>query len=204
MKKTAHWKTSFAFQNVLIIIIFFLMGSCGAYLYARHKQTTTYRVKTSMVIGHDLSKINYRNSAVMSDLNMMDTYSEQVKDPQVLRRAHRLLPRKTRAKYTVDDLKDIISVSNEDHSLNMTIEATTENSKYSTQIANATAQAYKEEFSNINNSGAEVKLLAPARQSDAVGKTTPSKKKYVKLGAALGLLIGLLVAFIRISYKKLL
>lgn len=204
MKKSTHLLSKFAIQNFIIIIICLLLGGGGAFFYAKHKQRTTYKVKTSMVVGHDLAKLNYRNSAVMSDLNMMDTYADQVNNPEVLKRAHKMLPSSIRHKYTVKDLNDCVSVSTEDHSLVMTIEATTENSKYSTEIANATAKAYKAEFSKMNNSGAEVKLLAPAEQSDAIGKTTPSKKKYVKLGAAFGLLIGLLISFLRISYKKLL
>lgn len=191
------------FKNLIIIVICVILGGGCAGLYAKHKQTTTYSARTNIVIGHNLDRNNYRNSTVLSDLNMMDTYEDQIKDPQVMRRSHALLSKKLRHKYSVKDLTEDIHTSSEDHSLVMEIRATGKSASASTKIANAVAHAFKDEFRSMNPSSAEVKLLAPARESDAVSKTSPSAKKYAVLGAALGALIGMLIAFGWTSYKKI-
>lgn len=190
-------------KNLIIIVIFMILGGGCAGLYAKHKQTTTYSARTNVVIGHNLDRNNYRNSTVMSDLNMMDTYEDQIKDPQVMRKAHSLLPKKLRHKYNVSDLTEDTHTSSEDHSLVMEIRVTTDNPNASTKIANSVARAFRDEFRGMNPSSAEVKLLAPARESDVVSKTAPSVKKYVVLGAALGILIGMLISFGWTSYKKI-
>ena len=190
------------FKNLLVIIVCMILGGGCAGLYAKHKQTTTYSASTNVVIGHNLDKNNYRNSTVMSDLNMMDTYEDQIKDPQVMRKAHSLLPKKLRHKYSVKDLTEDVHTSSEDHSLVMEIKATTSSANASAEIANSTAKAFKDEFKSMNPSSAEVKLLAPAKKQDATSKTSPSAKKYAVLGAALGVLVGMLIAFGWTSYKK--
>ncbi|HIX36120.1 MAG TPA: lipopolysaccharide biosynthesis protein [Candidatus Limosilactobacillus merdigallinarum] len=190
-------------KNLIIIVIFMILGGGCAGLYAKHKQTTSYSARTNIVIGHNLDRNNYRNSTVMSDLNMMDTYEDQIKDPQVMRKAHSLLPKKLRYRYNVSDLTKDTHTSSEDHSLVMEIRVTTDNPNASTKIANSVAHAFKDEFRSMNPSSAEVKLLAPARKSDAVSRTSPSAKKYAVLGAALGALIGMLIAFGWTSYKKI-
>lgn len=190
-------------NNIIVIIVCMILGGGCAGLYAKHKQTTTYSAKTNIVIGHNLDRNNYRNSTVLSDLNMMDTYEDQIKDPQVMRKAHSILPKKLRHKYTVNDLTEDVHTSTDDHSLVMEIRATTGSANASTKIANSVARAFRDEFRGMNPSSAEVKLLAPAHESDVVSKTSPSAKKYAVLGAALGVLIGMIIAFGWTSYKKI-
>lgn len=190
-------------DNIIVILICIIVGGATAGLYAKHKQVTTYSAKTNVVIGHNLDRNNYRNSTVLSDLNMMDTYEDQIKDPQVMRKAHSLLPKQLRHKYSVKDLTEDVHTSTEDHSLVMEIRATTGSANASTKIANSVAHAFRDEFKEMNPSSAEVKLLAPARESDVVSKTSPSAKKYVVLGAALGVLVGMIIAFGWTSYKKI-
>lgn len=190
-------------KNILVIIICGVVVGLVAGLYAKHKQTTTYAAKTNMVIGHNLNKVNYRNSTVAADINMMDTYEDQIKDPQVINEAHSKLPKKLRKKYSAKAIESDISTENEEHSLVMTIKATTRKPKDSVIIANTVAKSFKNQFSNMNPTSAEVKLLAPAKESNVVSKTKPSAKKYTVAGFALGILIGMLIAFGWTSLKKI-
>lgn len=190
-------------KNIIIIVVCMVLGGGLAGLYAKHKQSTTYSARTNIVVGHNLDKVHYRNSTVMSDLNMMDTYEDQIKDPQVMNRAHSLLPKNLRKKYSAKEIESDVHVSSEDHSLIMEIKATTSSKKNSPKIANAVAKAFKDEFKQMNPSSAEVKLLAPAKEKDVTSKTSPSAKKYAVLGAALGILMGMLIAFGWTSYRKI-
>lgn len=190
-------------KNLIIIVVCMFLGSGFAGLYAKHKQSTTYSAQTNIVVGHNLDKVHYRNSTVMSDINMMDTYEGQIKDPQVMNRAHSLLSKQLRKEYSPKEIESNVHVSSEDHSLVMEIKATTSSKKDSPKIANAVAEAFKDEFKQMNPSSAEVKLLAPAKEKDVTSKTSPSVKKYAVLGAALGVLIGMLIAFGWTSYRKI-
>lgn len=189
--------------NIIVIFIFMILGSAFFGLYAKHKRTTMYTASTNLVIGHDLDKTSYRNSTALSDINMMHTYKEQISDPMVANKARKLLPKSMKKQYSEKDISNAVSVKIEDNSTVMTLHAKTKSAKESVKIANSTANAFKDEFENMNPSTADVKLLAPAKLSNVTSETKPSLKKYGVLGAALGILVGMLIAFGVTSYRRM-
>ena len=190
-------------QNIIITLIFTILGAIVFGGYAKHKKTTTYTSSTNLVIGHNLDRSNYKNSTSLSDINMMHTYRAQVNDPMVMGRVYKTLPSKMKKNYSENSLSDAVNAKVEDNSIVMTLSAKTKDAKQSVEIANSTARAFKHEFKYMNPTKVEVKQLSPAKLSNVTSKTSPSLKKYVVLGAALGILVGMLIAFGITSYQKM-
>ncbi len=191
-------------KNIIVILIFTIIGGIGAGLYANHKKTTIYTAATNVFAGRNLAKTNYKNSQVMAELNMIDSYKDMINDSQVLEKAHNNLPKKLRHKYTVNDLEDAINVDSHPQSLVLTIRSKAGTPEDATDIVNATATATHEELPKIIPGGGEFKQLGKARKSDAGSITSPSIKKYVLLGGAIGLLIGMIFSFAVTTWKKIL
>lgn len=191
------------FKNIIVIGVFAVIGGICAGLYAKHKQTTIYTSATSIFIGHNLDQTNYKNSQVMADLNMVDSYKDIINDFQVMEEAHSRLPKKLRHMYTVSDLRDAINVDSHPQSLVLTIKSQADTPKAATEIVNATATAARKEIpKSIPNAG-EIRLLGKAKKDNVGSITTPSIKKYIILGTSIGLLIGMLISFAVTTWKKI-
>ena len=69
-------------------------------------------------------------------------------------------------------------------------------------IVNATAKAMKEELPQLQPGSGKVTLLQKATVNNTDSKTTPSTKKYVVVGFALGALLGLIIEFVVFTVKN--
>lgn len=189
-------------KNIILILSFIIVGAVIGGSYAKLKKKTTFTAQTNIIVGHNLNHANHRNSTVLADLNMMDSYTKLVKDRQVLNVARKQLPKKMKKKFTVSDIGSSVSVDNHPHSVIIRISSSASSAKDATLIVNAVANAASKELVKIDPGIGHVRKLAPARTTDANLKTTPSIKKYLVLGAALGLLIGMIISFSLTTWQK--
>lgn len=196
--------TKLVWKNALTIIIFMIIGALSAGLYAKHKRTTIYMARTNVLVGHNLNHTNYKNSTVQADLNMVGSYKDMIRDPQVMNQAYKNLPKKMRHRYSAKDVADDVDVSAQPQSLVLSIKARASSPKVVTEMVNATSKAVQKELPKMSPNVGEVKPLARAHVKDADSITTPSTKKYVVLGAALGILVGMMVSFAVTTWKKVL
>lgn len=206
MKKqyTVNEITKLVWKNIITIVIFMLIGALAAGLYAKHKKTTVYMAKTNVLVGHNLNYTNYKNSTVLADLNMVSSYKDMINDPQVMNQAKKNLPKKLRHHYSAKDIAGDVSVDTHPQSLVLSIKAKAKSPRIATEMVNATSKATHQELPKMSPNVGEVKPLAKARVKDAGSSTTPSTKKYVVLGAALGILAGMLASFAVTTWKKIL
>lgn len=192
-------------KNIVVIIVFAIVGAVGLGGIAKMKKTTTYSAQRNIVISHNLndSSVEYKNSQLKADLGMIPTYSELVNDQQIMKKAHKLLPKKIRKLYSASELKKIVSEDSKPNSLVITIRATASEPEAATSIVNVTAQAVKNELPKMQDGVGNIQLLSKAPKLSAESKTTPSIKKYAVLGFALGALVGMVIAFGVTTWKKI-
>ena len=205
MKKryTVSEITKLVWKNVFVIAIFMLIGALLSGLYAKHKKTTTYMARTNVLVGHNLNHTDYKNSTVLADLNMVGSYKDMINDAQVMDQAHKNLPKKVRHQYSAKDIAGDVSVDTHPQSLVLSVKAKAGSPKVATEMVNATSKAIHQQLPKMSPNVGEVKPLAKARVKDAGSITTPSTKKYVVLGAAIGILVGMLVSFAVTTWKKI-
>lgn len=197
-------------KSIVLIIVLALVGGLAMGLFAKHKQQTTYTASRNVLISHNLSrnpstvsKDGQTISIVNDDQQMMDTYKSIAGDNQVLIAAHKKLPRKLQKKYSVSDLKSDTDASSKQQTLIVKIKAETKSAKDSATIANATAEAFRQELPKIQAGVGHVVPLSKAQAKYADSETQPHAKKYAAVGIVLGGLVGIIISFGVITIKDL-
>ena len=197
---TNVWKA--IWKNIIVIAILTIIGGAGGYLYAHHKKTTTYEAERNMLISHRHVGQS-ANDQFMSDMGMMKTYSKIVESNDVANAAHKKLPKKLQKKYSTKQLSAMVNAHPIDQSTIMNVSVEADNAKDATVLVNTVTNASVNEIERIVPSAGTIRLFAKAKTADAMSHTTPSTKKYALLGAAVGLLVGMVIAFSITTWKHL-
>ncbi|WP_318630231.1 YveK family protein [Limosilactobacillus reuteri] len=184
-----------------------VIGGAGMFMVAKHRQSTTYIAERSVIISHrinesQLNRENNQDPIINADLNMMQTYTDIVQDEQVAQAAKKYLPKKIRKQYSANEISHDVDAISHPQSLVMKIRVKSDNKDNSVVLVNAVARGLKEELSHLQPGAGNVKLLAKATTDNVDSNTTPNKKKFVAMGLALGGLLGIVISFVAITWKK--
>lgn len=194
---------AFIFTVVLAII-----GGIGMFGYAKHKQKTTYTAERFVLVSHDINEnkqaTSYNQSITVADLNMMPSYEDIIENEQVAQNARKYLPAKLRKHYSASDISTAISAKSRQQSLVLKVSAETSSPTDSVSIVNAVTKSFEKQLPKIQPGAGQVHLLAKATKENVSSSTTPSKKKYLVAGVALGGLVGIIISFVAITWRKLL
>lgn len=189
-------------NNLIIIVAFMMIGAVFAGVYAKKKQSTTYTAKAMIIVGQNLSHTDYKNSAVQAEMGMMKSYEDVVESGKTTAMAHKLLSKKDQKKISTGDLKKDVNAKSRPDSLVMTISSSTGNSNRSVKMANAVAKASTSQIEKYSPLSSKVQVLSMSSNKMVTSETHPSVKKYTVLGAALGILIGMVISFSLTTWKN--
>lgn len=189
-------------KNIILIVIFTIaLGLVGA-LYAKHKKNTSYESVRNVMIDH-----SYRGSAsneeVQADISLGKTYSEIIESKDVAKAARRELPKSLKKKYNVGQISSMINATPVDQTTIIKVGAKASTAKDSSTVVNAVTNAAATIIPEKVPYASRASLFAKTTPDEARSKTTPSTKKYTSLGAAVGFLLGLVIAFSITTWKKL-
>lgn len=198
---SSFWKA------VILTIILAVVGGMGMYMVARHKQVTTYTAERSVIISHRINNSQLENEdnqdpVINADLNMMQTYTDIVQDEQIARTARQYLPKSIRKQYSAHEISQDVNADSHPQSLVMKIHVKTTNKEDSIKLVNAVAKGFQKELPSLQPGAGKVKLLAKATDNNIESTTSPNKKKFVAMGVALGGLLGIVISFVIITWKK--
>ena len=135
-------------KNIIVIIVFAVIGGSGFFILAKHKQSTTYTAERSMMISHSLDS-KRAHSQVSADLAMIPTYEDLIKSRQVTESTWKALPKSIRKETSPKSISDNIDTNNRPESLVITVKATTKDANQSLAIANTTVEVAKKELPKI-------------------------------------------------------
>lgn len=189
-------------QHILILMIMTILGAAAGYSVARFMITPTYSVATSMLVNRstdnntqtagnlydqqaDVQVINtYKNLVISS--NVMSEVSEKLKRPKT--------SSETKYNLSVEKLKNMVTVSNEQSSQVFSINVTGSDPKEIPLIANTVADTFKSKiggFMKINN----VSIIDFAKQP---GKPIgPNKKLFTFVGVVISIFMTSLFLLIK-------
>ena len=105
--------------------------------------------------------------------------------------------------HSASEIQSMIRVKTVDQSLVLDVSVRADRAKDATKIVNAVVDAAQTELPKMSPSVGTVSTFAKAKTSDATSQTSPSAKKYALLGAAVGLLVGMVLAFSITTWKNL-
>lgn len=131
---------------------------------------------------------------VQADLQLVSTYRELIESPVIMGKVIEQLG----LNITVEELKDQLTVNSSAESQLIEIAVADKSQEKAVDIANTTAATFQEEVKNIMNVK-NVKILFPAAVTDNIVPISSSPLFNMAVGAALGLILGIGLAFL-LSY----
>lgn len=193
-------------ENILIIFVCALVGTMLFGGLAKLKQHTEYSADRNIMISHNLqsSKVEYKDSQLKADLNILPTYAELVTDRSVLANAHDNLSKRLQSKYTTSELKHVVKATAKPNSLILNIQVTAGKKSEAKKVANAVTDSFAQQLPKMKKDVGTIKKLSSVTSNDVSSSTGPSIKKYAVLGFALGVLGGMIIAFSITTWRKLL
>ncbi|QZN92584.1 lipopolysaccharide biosynthesis protein [Limosilactobacillus panis] len=189
-------------HNIIVIAVATLVFGLIGGLYAKHKQHTDYVSTRSLMTSHSY-RGNSANEEVQADINLGSTYAKIVKSDNVARTAHRSLPKKIRKDYSAKQISTIVKAHPVTQTTIVKVSAKAGTAEASSKIVNAVTDAAAKQIPKRVPSAGKISLFAKATADDAQSITTPSIKKFTLIGAAVGFLLGMVVAFSITTWVKL-
>ena len=189
-------------HNIIIIIITTLFFGLVGGLYAKHKQHTDYISTRSMMTERSYKGAS-ANEEVQADINLGDTYAKIIESKDVAQAAHKNLPKDIRKKYSIKQLSSMIKAHPVMQTTIVKVSAKAGTAKEASTIVNAVTSAAAKQIPNKVPSARKVSLFAKETANDAQSVTTPSVKKFILIGAAVGFLLGMVLAFSFTTWTKL-
>ncbi|WP_283621867.1 Wzz/FepE/Etk N-terminal domain-containing protein [Limosilactobacillus avium] len=189
-------------HNIVVIVIATLLFGLLGGLYAKHKQHTDY-ISTRNLMTSRSYRGNAANEEVQADINLGSTYSKIVKSDNVARAAHRSLPKDIRKEYSTKQLGTIVKAHPVTQTTMVEVSVKAGTAKASSKIVNAITDAAAKQIPRRVPSSGKISLFAKATADDAQSVTTPSIKKFTLIGAAVGFLLGMVLAFSVTTWTKL-
>lgn len=186
---------------VVIVIATLLFGLIGGF-YAKHKQHTDYISTRNLMTDRSYRGVA-ANEEVLSDINMGKTYAKIIESKNIARAAHRNLPKNLQKKYSTKKIGSIVKASPVDQTTMVRVSVKADTAKASSTIVNAVTYAAAKQIPKKVPSAKKISLFAKETASDAQSITAPSVKKFALMGAAVGFLLGMVIAFSITTWTKL-
>lgn len=204
MKKTlTQLNNKTIWLNLISIGVFVLIFAGLGSFYALHHRHTTYDSERTIVVSHSYAGAA-ANEEVQADINLGKTYANIVESKDVAKVAHQNMSKSMRKKYTVNDITSMVNAHNIMQTTLIKVSVKADTAKHAASLVNAVTDAAKNQIARKVPSSGNVVLFNRAKVSDATSTTSPSLKKYTLLGAAVGLLLGMVVSFSVTTWEKLL
>ncbi len=193
-------------KAAIFTIVLAVLGGAGMFVVAKHKQSYSYTAQRSVLISHAVTIKNEstQNTMTSADLQLMTTYQDIAENKAVAKAARHYLSKSLRKQYSVDELSGAVDAKVKPQSLVLKIQATADTPAHAASLVNAIAKGFQKELPKIQSGAGTVKLLAKASADDVKVNTAVNVKKKVAAGIALGGLIGIVISFVLITWKKIL
>lgn len=189
-------------HNIIVIVIATLLFGLIGGLYAIHKRHTDY-VSTRNLMTSSSYRGAAANEEVQANINLGDTYAKIVESNDVARIAHRKLPKSIKEKYTANQINSMVRAYPVSQTTIVKVSVKAETAKASSKIVNAVTNAAAVEIPKRVPSVGKISLFAKETTDNAQSITTPSTKKFILIGAAVGFLVGMVLAFSITTWTKL-
>ena len=189
-------------HNIIVIVLATLLFGLAGGLYAKHKQHTDY-ISTRNVMTSSSYKGAAADAEVQANINLGDTYAKIIESKDVAQVAHHNLPKKLRKEYSAEQISSMVKARPVVQTTIVKVSVSAESAKASSKIVNAVTDAAVKQIPKKVPSAGKISLFAKATADDAQSITTPSAKKFTLIGAAIGFLLGMVIAFSVTTWTKL-
>jgi len=179
-------------KRLFLIISLTIVTVSIAIVLSFYVITPIYQGQTQILVNpKGNSEEFYSWSQIETDLQLINTYNDIITTPFILNKVIKELKLDT----TPELLIDQITLSSESDSKVLTIEVKDPTPEQAVNIANVTAEVFKEEIPSLMNVD-NINILSAAKVSDNPSPVKPNKILNIAIGAVIGLILGIGLAFL--------
>lgn len=158
--------------------------------------TPQYSASTELLVNRKQSgDANVQWNQVQTDVQMINTYKDLITKPVIMDSVAKKINKSNNQKLDDTTIAEMISVSNNQNSQVFSITAKADNAYTAADIANTTAQTFQKKAPKIMSGTDNVSIISEAKPD--LTPVSPKKKLNVLIGLALGILLGVGIAFLR-------
>ena len=171
-------------------ILGLLVSSVLTFIIITPKYEATVQI---LVSRKNASQANYYNDQ-QADIQMINTYKDIITNDVILRSVRQNMIALYNINLSMSDLKSDIAVETQANSQVFSINVTDTNSDRGSKLANQVAKVFKEKVKHIvdiNN----VTIVSESQPSSV--PVTPQKGENLILGTAVGILLGIIIVYVR-------
>lgn len=177
---------------ILLPLVFLIISAIITFLIMVPK----YEASTQVLVNQKESDNQQFNpQQVQNDIQLVNTYNEIIKSPRILDATAEKLGKK----YSVKDIEEMLTVSNQAETQLLNINIQSENKKETEKVANTIAQVFSDEVPDIMNVD-NVSILSKANGTAI--QVAPKPLVNLFIGLALGLLVALIVVVLKELFDK--
>lgn len=176
---------------IILPIICLLISVLITFLFLDDK----YQASTQVLVNQKESDSQMMAQEVQSNIQLVNTYSEIVKSPRILDEVSKELNRQ----YSSSEITSMLTVTNQANSQVLNISVDSKSGSDSEKIANKIAQVFSDKVPNIMNVD-NVSILSTA--DDTMKKVSPKEIINLAMGFIIGLVIALIIVFIKEIFDK--
>lgn len=171
-----------------IAIIALTIAGVVSYLFL----TPIYQASTQILVNQGkVEQQPFNSQDIQTDLQLINTYNVIIKSPAILS----IVIEKLDMNITPSQLTSQISVDSAQNSQVINISVTDPEPFKAVDIANTTGQVFQEEIQKLMKVD-NVNILSPAEMSENPTPVKPNPKLNMAIGAVVGLMIGVGIAFL--------
>ncbi|MCP8860477.1 Wzz/FepE/Etk N-terminal domain-containing protein [Latilactobacillus curvatus] len=158
--------------------------------------TPQYSASTELLVNRKQSgDANVQWNQVQTDVQMINTYKDLITKPVIMDSVAKKINKGSNQKLDDTTIASMIGVSNNQNSQVFSITAKADNAYTAADIANTTAQTFQKKAPKIMSGTDNVSIISEAKPD--LKPVSPKKKLNVLIGLALGILLGVGIAFLR-------
>lgn len=174
-------------KRILLIISLTIVTISIALVLSFYFLTPIYQAQTQILINQKGSNEQvYSWSQIETDIQLINTYNEIIESPFILSKVIEELMLDT----TLEDLTKQITLSSGNNSKVLNIEVEDPNPEQAANIANVTAEIFKEQIPSLMNVD-NINILSAAKVSENQSPIKPNKILNIAIGAVFGMVLGI-------------
>ena len=180
-------------KRLLLIICLTIIGVSISIVLSFYFITPIYQSETQILINQkgSSSEEEYSWSQIETDLQLINTYNDIIKSPVILGKVIEELNLDS----TLEQLTNQITLLSESESKVLKIEVQDPNYEQAANIANVTAEVFKEQIPSLMNVD-NINILSEATVSENPSPVKPNKVFNIAIGAVIGIMLGIGLAFL--------